>query len=64
MQAAWGARAEPRELGKELAGMNFLLLRTISHFTYEMVKNQGGIAMDGNLGSAGHGCPSLPTRPV
>ena len=35
---------------------DFLLLRTISHFTYEMVNNQSEAAMDGGLRKHRHGC--------
>ena len=34
-------------------GGNFLLLRTISNFTYEMVEMVGGNRMEAVLGSAG-----------
>lgn len=40
-----GARERNAGAGDEI----FLLLRTISYFTYEMVKNQGKIAMEGDL---------------
>ena len=39
-------------------------LRTISHFTYEMVYQQGKLPWMAILGNAGHGCPSFPPRPI
>ena len=42
----------------------FLPLRTISNFTYEIVKSLGEIAMDGNFRKKGHGCPFFSTRSV
>ena len=41
----------------------FRLLLTISNFTYEMVKTQGKIAMEGDFRKRRTGCPLLPTRP-
>jgi len=43
-------------------GWDFLLLRTISNFTYEIVKSLGEIAMDGNFRKKGHGCHFFSTR--
>ena len=34
----------------------FMLLRTISNFTYEMVNNQSEIAKDGDFRKHRHGC--------
>ena len=42
----------------------FLLLRTISHFTYEMVNDQSETARDGGFRERRTGCPLLPARPV
>jgi hypothetical protein len=42
----------------------FLLLRTISHFTYEMVNNTEKIAREGDFRKRRTGCPLLPARPV
>ena len=47
---------ELQEPGKELAGAGFLLLRTISNFTYEMVDNQSETARTAVSGSIRHGC--------
>ena len=47
---------ELQEPGKELAGAGFLLLRTISNFTYEMGDNQRKIATEGNFRKHRHGC--------
>ncbi len=40
------------------------MLLTIRNFTYEMVDNQGKIAMEGDFRKHRAGCPLLPTRPV
>ena len=44
---------ELQEPGKELAGAGFLLLRTISNFTYEMGDNQRKLPRRAILGSIG-----------
>ena len=46
------------------AGRGFLLLRTISYFTYEMVNSQSENARDGGFRERRTGCPLLPARPV
>ncbi len=51
-------------LAETRAGDDFLLLRTISYFTYEMVNNTEKIAKEGDFRKRRTGCPLLPARPV
>ena len=59
--AAEGLRGV-RRLGKGCGGAGFLLLRTISYFTYEMANNQSEIAREGGFWERRTGCPLLPAR--
>ncbi len=50
--------------GRAWRNAYFLLLRTISYFTYEMVDNQSKTAREGGFRKHRTGCPLLPARPV
>ena len=59
------SKAGPGRPERGLAGKGgFLRLRTISHFTYEMVNNQSETARDGGFRERRTGCPLLPARPA
>ena len=54
---AEGSRTVAGKLGEGVAGAAFfLLLRTISYFTYEMANNQRKTAREGGFRERRHGC--------
>ncbi len=60
--AANGGEGKCRGRERSWQGAGFLLLRTISYFTYEMANNQSEIAREGGFRERRTGCPLLPAR--
>ncbi len=59
---AEGGRTGRNSRGRAWQDLGFLLLRTISYFTYEMANTQSEAARDGGFRKQRHGCRCF--RPV